>query len=293
MNKVLYSSPHIPRQWIAAHGMAPALLQPSVNGGCAGILQMEGVCVFARAWIHEALESRDTAGIIVAQTCDQMRRAFEVLRAHTSLPCFLFNLPATWQSVQARHLYRNELTRLGRFLENLGGHTPSAEVLRAEMQNTLSRSFPARRRKKPRQIPLTLIGAHAADAPEPWHQWVDHAGGVIVQDCTQPAEPAFDRRMLGKAPFMELADGCFDAIQDIFQRPNSRFYQRLAAALRPLSVRGLVIRRYLWCDLWHAEVYRLKRWAPVPVLDLEISGRPDEDRHRLHTRIESFLEMLS
>ena len=126
-----------------------------------------------------------------------------------------------------------------------------------------------------------------------WLDLIAQSGGRIVLDCTQPADPVFDRRALTNEPFAALADGCFDAIQDIFQRPNSGFYRSLEAALRRTPVKGLIVRRYLWCDLWHAEVYRLKQWAPVPVLDLEISGRPVENRHRLATRIESFMEMLS
>jgi benzoyl-CoA reductase/2-hydroxyglutaryl-CoA dehydratase subunit BcrC/BadD/HgdB len=293
MNQILYSSPYIPQQWIAAHGMAPVLLHPSGDCEHACSARVEGLCIFVRAWIRAALAYREAAGILVAQTCDQMRRAFEVLQAHTNLPCFLFNIPATWQSVQARHLYRNELRRLGRFLEKLGGCSPSMERLQAQMRKDAASGDSGLQQNKPCRIPLALIGGHGRGAAEPWLSLLERAGGGIVLDCTQPAAPEFDRRAIKDAPFTELAAGCFDAIQDIFQRPNSRFYQRLTAALQQNSIRGLILRRYLWCDLWHAEVYRLKQWAPVPVLDLELSGQADEDRHRLATRIESFLEMLS
>ena len=93
-------------------------------------------------------------------------------------------------------------------------------------------------------------------------------------------------------PLSELADACFDAIQDISQRPNSRFYQKLDRELRQSGIKGLIVRRYLWCDLWHAEIYRLKQWSPVPVLDLEIGNSPHEEKHRLAMRIQSFMEMV-
>ena len=93
-------------------------------------------------------------------------------------------------------------------------------------------------------------------------------------------------------PFSELADACFDTIQDIFQRPNTLFYQKLDRTLRQSATKGLIVRRYLWCDLWHAEIYRLKQWSPVPVLDLEIGNSPQDERHRLATRIQSFMEMV-
>jgi benzoyl-CoA reductase/2-hydroxyglutaryl-CoA dehydratase subunit BcrC/BadD/HgdB len=90
-----------------------------------------------------------------------------------------------------------------------------------------------------------------------------------------------------------LADAYFDTIQDIFQRPNSLFYQKLDRALRQSDVKGLIVRRYLWCDQWHAEIYRLKQWSPVPVLDLEIGNSSQDETHRLATRIQSFMEMVS
>jgi benzoyl-CoA reductase/2-hydroxyglutaryl-CoA dehydratase subunit BcrC/BadD/HgdB len=292
MNRILCSSPHIPRQWIAAHGLEPVHLLPS--GGCehACVARAEGLCVFARAWISEALAEPAAAGIVLAQTCDQMRRTFEVLQSQTDLPSFLFNIPATWQSVPARRLFAGEMKRLGQFLENLGGSKPSAARLQEQMRIGTGRNITRSGRIKKYRIPLALTGAHGMTNGESWRSLLEQAGGEIALDCTQAADPLFDHRVAKDEPFAQLVHGCFDAIQDIFQRPNSGVYQRLNAEIRQVSVKGLIIRRYLWCDLWHAEVYRLKQWSPVPVLDLEISGRPDEDHHRLRTRIESFLEMV-
>jgi benzoyl-CoA reductase/2-hydroxyglutaryl-CoA dehydratase subunit BcrC/BadD/HgdB len=58
-------------------------------------------------------------------------------------------------------------------------------------------------------------------------------------------------------------------------------------------VAGVIVRRYLWCDLWHAEVYRIKAWSPVPVLDIEIHGPAETDRQRLTTRIQAFMELIA
>lgn len=293
MNRILYSSPHIPRQWIAAHGMESLLLHPS--GSCVHecVRRVEGLCVFARAWVSEALADEHAAGIVLAQTCDQMRRIFEVLCSQTRVSCFLFNIPATWQTTQARQLYRNELKRLGRFLVGLGGCEPTADVLTKQMLKEEDQPVARDTKNHACRIPLALAGPHRMAEDTVWLDMIERSGGRILLNCTQPADPVFDRRALACEPFAELADGCFDAIQDVFQRPNSKLYQSLGAALRQTSVKGLIIRRYLWCDLWHAEVHRLKQWAPVPVLDLEITDKPAEDKHRLATRIEAFLEIVS
>ena len=293
MNRILCSSPYIPRQWIDAHCLEPHVVQPS--GSCLHecVARVEGLCAYVRAWISEALTDEDADGIVLALTCDQMRRAFEVLCEQARVPCFLFNIPATWQTVQARRLYRDEIGRLGRFLVGLGGSAPSKEALAEQMlrqeyaipsDNALNQSG---------KIPLVMAGPHGMSGDSVWLNMIAQRSGGILLDCSLPSNPVFDRRAMVQDPFSELADACFDNIQDVFQRPNSGFYKKLDRALRQSDIKGLIVRRYLWCDLWHAEIYRLKQWSPVPVLDLEIGNSPQDEKHRLATRIQSFMEMVS
>jgi hypothetical protein len=287
-NRILCSSPHIPRQWIAAYSMEPCLVQPSGDCASKSVARVEGLCTYARAWISKTLAEKNAAGIVLAITCDQMRRAFEILSEQSGAPCFLFNIPATWQTVQARQLYRDELRRLGKFLSSLGGRTPSAKDLSEQMLNEtgiVSEKFG----NKSGKIPLALAGPHAMAEDAVWLENIAQAGGDVLIDCASPTQPLFDRRAIAQDPFTELAAACFDAIQDIFQRPNSGFYQKLDRILKQTPVSGLIVRRYLWCDVWHAEVHRLKQWSPVPVLDLEIG---EHDNHRLGARIQSFMEMM-
>ena len=77
-----------------------------------------------------------------------------------------------------------------------------------------------------------------------------------------------------------------------FRRPNSGLYEWLARELPARDVRGIIFRRFAWCDLWHAELQRLKEWTPLPVL--EIDAGPDDAAapNRVEGRIEAFLEML-
>jgi benzoyl-CoA reductase/2-hydroxyglutaryl-CoA dehydratase subunit BcrC/BadD/HgdB len=242
--------------------------------------------------MRAALAEPDAAGIVVARTCDQMRRIFEILSSRSRVPCLLFDLPATWQSTQARRQYAGELERLGRFLQGLGGRPPSRHDLGEALFQPHAASGPGTDAIGGPFIPLALAGAHPMAEDGLWMGLFEKQAGRIVADLTLPDAPRFDRRSAG-APFEELADACFDAIEEIFQRPNSRFYRRLDRELRRVPVKGLVVRRYLWCDLWRAEIERLRQWAPLPVLDLEISGRVESDRHRLSTRIQSFMEMVA
>jgi benzoyl-CoA reductase/2-hydroxyglutaryl-CoA dehydratase subunit BcrC/BadD/HgdB len=292
MNRILYGSPAIPPQWIEAHCLEPFFVQPSWGYAHECVARVEGLCSYARAWISEALADENAAGIILALTCDQMRRAFEVLCAHAQIPCFLFNIPATWQTAQARQLYRSEMRRLGRFILGVGGCEPSADAMTEQMLKAGTRIVPNIELKQPGKIPLALVSPHATAVDPHFSNRIAQAGACILLDCFQPIRPTYDRRAVMLDPFTELVNASFDTIQDIFQRPNSGFYKKLDLALSQTPVKGLIVRRYLWCDLWHAEVYRLKQWSPVPVLDLEMGDQPQQDRDRLAMRIQSFMEML-
>ncbi len=120
--EVFVTSPWIPPEWIAAHGLVPRgawfgqTRQPSAVP--------EGVCAFAQR-MADLANSRPDAALVFTTACDQMRRSADAVSARANPRGFLFNLPATWQSPTARRLYHAELARLGRFLETLGGHAPT------------------------------------------------------------------------------------------------------------------------------------------------------------------------
>ena len=93
-------------------------------------------------------------------------------------------------------------------------------------------------------------------------------------------------------PLDELARIYFDAIPDAFRRPNTRLYEWLGREVSARSVRGIILRRYPVCDLWHAELERLRTWSDVPVLDLDVETGDEGEASRTLARIEAFLEML-
>jgi benzoyl-CoA reductase/2-hydroxyglutaryl-CoA dehydratase subunit BcrC/BadD/HgdB len=242
------------------------------------------------------------------------------------LPVFLMNVPSTWQAPAARQIYRDELKRLGRFLERLGGKAPSHQGL-AQTMLAYDKARAALRRAQPllsgrplaeavaglrgsltaisspkavpRQaagIPLAVVGGPLPAEDYGLFDLVERAGGRVVLDGTDGGErtlPApFDHRRVAQDPLEELTDAYFLRMPDVFRRPNDGLYDWLGRHLAARNVRGILFRRYVWCDLWHGELHRLKAWSPVPVLEIDVGHDDQSAAGRTLARIEAFLEML-
>jgi benzoyl-CoA reductase/2-hydroxyglutaryl-CoA dehydratase subunit BcrC/BadD/HgdB len=127
-------------------------------------------------------------------------------------------------------------------------------------------------------------------------QTIADAGGRVVLDGTESgprtlAAP-FDRRRLRDDPLMELVDAYFGAIPDAFRRPDTLLYQWLERELAASAARGIIVWRYIWCDMWAAAGARLRETTGLPVLDLDVSG--DEAAiARTAGRIQAFMEVLT
>lgn len=320
MKSVLYTCPFVPAEWIAAYGFEPMRIVPAPAH--TGITA--GVCPFAAAFIHAACT---TAADAVAATtvCDQMRRSVEIIESRCETPVFLMNVPATWQTASAMKLYRDELARLGRFLETLGG----AEPTRAKLGETMlhydslrARLREARGRARPKDlslaiaqlhhsgnipddllerapategVPLALAGGPLRSTDFEIFDLIEQGGGTVVLDATAGGEmtmaPPFDRARLAEDPAGELADAYFARIPHAMRRPNSQLHEYLNRELTARGARGVIYRRYQWCDTWHGEAGRLKDSLSVPVLDL-VAGDDESDRAHVLTRIQAFVEMV-
>jgi len=332
MKTIAYSSPFVPAEWIAAHGMSPSWLQPRPAAGRPLVGASRGVCPYAGALVDAVLSGVEAAGAVMTTACDQMRYAAAIMEHRGQLPVFLMNVPSTWETAAARGLYRDELRRLGRFLVRLGGKEPSPEELAEVMlegwlgQSERSEHAPVRRvgqaQRSPTKtgrimvggtalrlshpttppppqqklVPLALVGGPLVEKDSDLFEMVERAGGCVVLDATEGGErtlPApFDPERARSDPLDELVNAYFGAIPDVFRRPNGRLYEWLGERIAARGVRGILFRRYLWCDLWHAELPRLRQWSPVPVLDFDAVGEEDGATSRTVGRLEAFLEML-
>lgn len=325
MRTIVYSSPFVPAEWIAAHGLRPRRIMPRSTGGASPVAV--GVCAYARAFMREVLSDPLISAVVVTTTCDQMRRGAELIAREHAVPVFLMNVPSTWTTATARTLYSDELERLGRFMCSLGGRQPSKDQLAAVMMDYDCKRSAVRAANgylNPRHHSEVIAAFHRDGAPAPkagysgssagtvplavvggplvqddfWlFEAVEQAGGCVVLDASETGERTmpmpFDRRAVMDDPLMELARAYFLGIPDAFRRPNSSIYKWLKRELRVRGVRGILFRRYVWCDIWHAELRRLEEWAGIPVADLDGDDDDEGTRNRLTTRVQALLEVLT
>ncbi len=150
--------------------------------------------------------------------------------------------------------------------------------------------------RRPAGVPLALVGGPLLAGDERFLGLVARAGGHIILDASEGGErtlPApIDRNRLAADPLDELVRVYFDTIPDVFRRPNTRLHDWLADQLAARGVRGIVFRRYLFCDLWNAELHRLRQESGLPVLAIDVNTGEESETARTLGRIEAFLEML-
>ena len=263
-----------------------------------------------------------SAAAVFTTECDQMRRGAEWFARQSDHASFLMHVPTTWQTPDVRALYVDELKRLGRFLASLGGCEPDddrlAEIIleydqARQVLRERCRTLPARAAAEAMAefhrsgaaaagdtaaasaagVPLALVGGPMLRKSLDLLDRIEQAGGRIVLDATVSGEMTLprsaDRERAEREPLAELADMYFGSIPHAFRRPNTRWTQWIERELAERGVRGVLFLRHLWCDTWHAELGRMKEWASLPVLDMDVSD-DGNTLGRLTMRVESFLE---
>ena len=325
MRKIVYTCPYVPIEWVRAHGLEVMRLMLKCSGREGAVSEREGMCPFAAALAEEAIKNKEEWAIVVTTGCDQMRRIFDLIYAEFGSACFLMNVPSTWQQASAKKLYEDELKRLGRFLVGLGGEAVSNEKLsgvmeeyntkRKELRNSRERlnsraysemiagfyrngeiEFTKSSDREDDGIALAVTGGPMVAEDFELFDLIEKAGGHVELDATETGERGmcgtFDEDRSRDDALGELVRAYFDEIVEVWQRPNVRLYEWLKQKLVERKVRGLIVRRYVWCDMWHGEVHRLKEELDIPVIDIDVSGQAGA-YERAKSRIEAFVEMLS
>lgn len=143
-------------------------------------------------------------------------------------------------------------------------------------------------------IPVALLGGPLSQQSFALIDTVGQHGGTVVLDGTETGKRGlprpFDRARLRDNPVDELVDAYFGSIPDVARRPNDELYRWLERELSDPPVRGVILVRWIWCDLWHAETERLREWLRVPLLDLDLDGEDAIARNR--TRVQAFMESI-
>ncbi len=297
MKTIAYCNLFISPEWIAAHGFEPRRLLLRSVARNSSYSALRGVCPFAAAAI-EAVD--DSMATVLTSTCDQMRYAAALLTHRGAASVFLLNVPSTWKTASSRELYRSELERLGRFLVALGGGAATNDAL-AEIMSKRDAGVRSVGENDAETfssvgIPLAVVGGPFTDDADRFFACVEKAGGRIVLNATEgssllgPRE--FDLEKMKSDPFGELVDAYFDGIADPFRRPNDIFYERLERGVLEANVRGVILRRYVWCDIWHAEFRRICEILGVPTLEIDVAADGAGEENRMQGRIEAFMESL-
>ncbi len=318
-----YSCPFVPAVWIAAHGLVPWRLLPGGQG--RGILeQREGLCPYCRSFANTVLTDADIDGIVLATTCDQMRRVFDVVEEYKPGGVFLLNVPATWQSETAMNIYAKELQRCGKWFCKLDGKNPSDQRLvdtmksyqqrRMELLNNRTRMSGAEFSRKIANLYCQTgqvqydnvvsgdgVGLAIIGAPLVWDDFevlrtIESHGGRIVLDATETGERGlcdqFDADRLAENPFDEMVRAYFEGIADAWRRPDEKLFEWFGEQCKARSVRGVILKRYLWCDIWHGQLYRLREMFDGPVLEMDTGELSVPHNHRIMGRIEAFVEAV-
>jgi hypothetical protein len=92
-------------------------------------------------------------------------------------------------------------------------------------------------------------------------------------DCPLFPEPV---RKRGQPPFPNGGKGD----SPLFRSPPAAY-----------AARGVIVWRYVWCDMWAASAARLREATGLPVLDLDVSG-DESGLARTAGRIQAFMEVL-
>jgi benzoyl-CoA reductase/2-hydroxyglutaryl-CoA dehydratase subunit BcrC/BadD/HgdB len=329
--RVFLTSPWIPAEWVRAHGLEPRGIwsaEPFARGAPA---LTAGVCAVAESVLRFAETQPDSAVVFTTACDQMRRAfdaakfhgctrvfLFNLPATHTAAARRLYR--AELQRLGTFLVEQGGQAPLPENLKHEMRQTDDARrCLRGAAPLAAPRSFmdsvarfldtgvfAAPAVAQPGHgVPLALVGGPWSAADGDLFQAIETAGGSVVLNATEVGErslaPVFDGAdqrpsaglNLHHSPdaFELLADGCFDGMVDVFQRPNIRLYDWLRPRLLARQVRGIVLWCHTACDLWRAEMQGLREGFGLPVLLLE-SGETGAISPRDNTRLQAFVEAL-
>jgi benzoyl-CoA reductase/2-hydroxyglutaryl-CoA dehydratase subunit BcrC/BadD/HgdB len=273
----VYASPWVPSPLLESCGFTPVPIYDltGIDGKSGQQVATEGRCPWSQIFSDHAARSHHDA-IILATTCDQMRRSAESIARNTDTPIFILNVPTT-SSPQALRFYQTELSRLTGFLSNISGIEPSGKSLANAISKLNATDPMASNASATATTPVCLLGSHLPVPFVEFNRALNAAGGYVIingleygPSCSpRLATPAGNPS--AEALLLDLAEAYFSSIRDIFRRPNNDFYRWLSTAIKKDVPQGILVVRNSWCDQWTVETVRLREWSELPVLELEFT----------------------
>lgn len=300
---VVYSCNSIPPEWIAAHGFHPVRLTASVTHGDDSKYSTMGLCPYIKSLLHSIQSTTNMRAFILTTICDQMRRSYELMEQESSLPVFLFNVPKVRTNSLSHQMYKEELLRLGEFLVRCGGTSPNIAlledtILRYELQRCdQQREDQINNPRNRNEFRLAIIGGPLMEEHQTLLDQIKQMGGCIVLNAAENGlmglPQPMNRVRLKTQPLDELMHMYWELMPAVYHRPNTFMYDCLQREIEARGVQGILFLHYTWCDLWKAELNRIKETFQLPMVVLEENGSFDNgSRHRQFTRIQMLLEMI-
>lgn len=293
---IVYTSPFVPSELISAYGLKPYQPDVSVTTEPQSLTPVKGICPYARKFL-EYVCKHCPAGCILTTECDQMRRIYDLVRLYNSTPVFLLNFPKVAGRSDSLDLFTKEFNRLAGFLADVSGRLLQKDefadrilesAVTGQKNSSEVKSVPG----KPK---LALIGNHSCQL-EAVSRELRKSGKFTVLNLAESlyevAEKKFDPAKCRNAPLRSLSKAYLN-IPSPAVCPAELFYNRLKNYVNKYRIDGVILHRYVCCDLWHSKLYILKKLFDVPVLDIEAVDVERELNSRTEYRIQAFTEMLN
>ena len=264
MKTIAVLSLAIPDEWFA--GLEVALVRDINSVPSEPLTLRAGMCG-TLAFLPALLAQVD--GLVLTTSCDQLRRAAEWLNDEARV--FLFNFPSTRHQ---ERLLEAEKARLVKWAVQLPQPAnrliPCCEAGRdARTQGRQD----ARREDNKVTLSIGVLGGHFCGDQQSVVQFFEKRGIRISLWGCEGGE----------------------RVGDVFQRPNTAFYEQVQAKIAERHLDGLIVVRTTWCDVWRLACVRLHEVVKVPVLEWVMDGQcqgqsfPDGAST---TRLEAFCELL-
>lgn len=291
MTTVYYTTSFVPPELITACGCRPQRLTGTFQNN--RFFRMEGMCAFTQAWLQTLLNKakNETFITVFATSCDQMRRACDLYAHHCSLPVFLLNVPST-DTPNALAYYRRQLQRLQQFLCSQSGKPFNRGRLQRETSASGSRTL----LKSDKPCKIALIGeAVPACIQMTLTEVLKTSNAGIAVDATgnkfMNHFSGFRSATVPNEPLAALAEDYFQ-LPAVWKRPNERYCRWLMDTVHTNAINGVILFRYVFCDLWHSAACELKKRLPVPLLEIDLDGSAELSVSAV-SRIQAFTEMLA
>lgn len=323
MGLIGYTSPYIPVELIAATGRRPYYLmnansQLSQQG--EKYLRIDA-CPYIKSMVAYVIEhEQEFSALIGATGCDMMRRSFEVIQKHTSIPVYVLNVPRT----DYYKLYSDEIDWLIKELEILFSIKLSSTMIKQEIEKWQNyrnefQHLERMRAAVPSKLSSTTLYTRTLNyyrgsfkkintiSPEPSQkprvylisgEFVTGLGELlahientvrIVGDCASGLSE-FLLLNIKKNNLDGLKQAYFNQAH-IYRRPNQNYFTIIAQQLQELSCQAIIALTLDYCDSYEFEIKRMRSTFKLPLLHIK-TDLSLQNISQIKTRLMAFGEIL-